>query len=137
MGEDEVFDAVKKGEIEFDRCICHSSSFANMNKAGLGRFLGPKGLMPSAKLGTVVDNVGVTVKNMRGGLIYREKAGVIRMPVGQLGFSPDQLRTNVSTLIEQVKKDALALNDQVAKGIAEVVGSCHEGAPAYRLQGSS
>lgn len=123
VGEDEVFEAVKAGEINFDRCICHTSSLQKLNQAGLGRYLGPKGLMPSVKLGTVVDNVSVTVNNMRGGIIYRERDGVIRIPVGQLGFTPEELRTNVRTLIGQVKKDATALNDQISKEIAEVVSN--------------
>ena len=122
IGEEEVFEAVKAGNISFDRCVCHTSSLSKMNQAGLGRYLGPKGLMPSLKLGTVVDNISVTVSNMRGGIIYRERDGVIRIPVGQLRFSPEELRTNVRTFIGQVKKDASALNDQISKEIAEVVG---------------
>lgn len=86
--------------------------------------------MPSVKLGTVVDNVAISVNNMRGGIIYRERDGVVRIPVGQLRFTPDELRTNIRTFIGQVKKDATALNDQISKEIAEVVrnpsGSCPE-----------
>lgn len=128
VGEDEIFEAVKAGDINFDRCICHTSSLQKLNQAGLGRYLGPKGLMPSVKLGTVVDNVAISVNNMRGGIIYRERDGVVRIPVGQLRFTPDELRTNIRTFIAQVKKDATVLNDQISKEIAEVVrnssGSC-------------
>lgn len=123
VGEEEVFEAVKAGNIDFDRCICHTSSLTKLNQAGLGRFLGPKGLMPSVKLGTVVDNVSVSVSNMRGGLIYRERDGVVRIPVGQLRFTPDELRTNIRTFIAQVKKDASGLSDQISKEIAEVVSN--------------
>ncbi|EAS31090.3 mitochondrial 54S ribosomal protein MRPL1 [Coccidioides immitis RS] len=134
VGERDVFEQVKAGNIEFEACICHSSSLQNLNKAGLGRVLGPKGLMPSAKLGTVVDNVGQAVRNMRSGSIYRERAGVIRMPIGRLGFSPEELRNNLRTFIGQVKKDAAGLSDQVSKEIAEVVLSSTN-APGFSLNG--
>ncbi|KAI1924721.1 hypothetical protein LOZ64_000598 [Ophidiomyces ophidiicola] len=134
VGEQDVFDQIKAGKIEFEACICHSSSLQNLNKAGLGRILGPKGLMPSVKLGTVVDNVGLAVKNMRAGSIYRERSGVIRMSIGQLGFSPEELRNNLHTLVAQVKKDAASLSDQVSKEVAEVVLSSTN-APGFSLNG--
>lgn len=121
VGEQEVFDAVKKGIIEFDRCICHTDSQDALNKAGLGRFLGPRGLMPSVKTGTVVDDVGIRVQMLRGGTVYRERDAVIRLPIGQLGFSPDQLRDNLRTTIEKIKKDANQLSDRITKEIYEVV----------------
>lgn len=127
VGEQEVFDAVKKGVIEFDRCICHTDSQDALNKAGLGRFLGPRGLMPSVKTGTVVEDVGIKVQMMRGGTVYRERDAVIRLPIGQLGFSPDQLRDNLRTTIEKIKKDASQLSDRITKEIYEVV--CEAFAP--------
>ncbi|PGH27165.1 ribosomal protein L1 [Polytolypa hystricis UAMH7299] len=134
IGEDEVFEAVKAGKIEFDVCICHAPSQQNMNKAGLGRILGPKGLMPTAKLGTVVDNVGTAVRNLRGGNSYREREGVVRMAVGQLGFSPEELKANIGTFMAQLKKEAMALSDQGPKEISEVVlSSTH--APGFSLNG--
>ncbi|OXV07491.1 hypothetical protein Egran_04746 [Elaphomyces granulatus] len=134
IGEQEVFDAIKNGHIDFDRCICHTESFEAMNKAGMGRYLGPRGLMPSAKLGTVTEDVGMRVQMLRGGTIYREREGVIRMPIGQLGFSPDQLRDNLRTSIEQVKKDATRLSDQIMKEIFEVVLSSTQ-SPGFSLNG--
>jgi large subunit ribosomal protein L1 len=121
IGEQAVFDAVKNGNIDFDRCICHTDSFNALNKAGLGRYLGPRGLMPSVKMGTVVDDVGVRVKMLRGGTVYRERDAVIRMPIGQLGFSPEQLRDNLRTTIDQIRKDAARLSDRITKEIYEVV----------------
>ena len=123
VGEQEVFDAVKEGRIEFDRCLAHPDSVAALNKAGLGRVLGPRGLMPSAKTGTVVEDVASRVEMLRGGTIYRERDAVIRLPIGQLGFSPEELRDNLRATIEQVKKDAATLNDRIVKEIYEVV-SC-------------
>lgn len=123
VGEQEVFDAVKEGNIEFDRCICHPDSLPALNKAGLGRVLGPRGLMPSAKTGTVVDDVAARVEMLRGGTIYRERDAVIRLPIGQLGFSPEQLRDNLRATMDQVKKDAASLNDRIVKEVYEVVSA--------------
>ncbi|KAJ9196547.1 hypothetical protein DTO164E3_3392 [Paecilomyces variotii] len=134
VGEQEVFDAVKSGKIEFDRCICHTDSLDAMNKAGLGRFLGPRGLMPSVKMGTVVDDVGARVQMLRGGTVYRERDGVIRLPIGQLGFSPNELRDNLRTTIDQIKKDAAGLSDRITKEIYEVVLSSTSG-PGFSLNG--
>ncbi|EEP79026.1 conserved hypothetical protein [Uncinocarpus reesii 1704] len=134
VGEQDVFEQIKAGNIEFEACICHSASLQNLNKAGLGRVLGPRGLMPSTKLGTVVDNVGIAVKNMRAGSVYKERAGVIRIPIGQLRFSPEELRANLRTFIGQVKKDAAALTDQVSKEVGEVVLSSTN-APGFSLNG--
>lgn len=123
VGEEEVFDAVKAGKIEFDRCLAHPDSLPALNKAALGRILGPRGLMPSAKTGTVVEDVASRVEMLRGGTIYRERDAVIRLPIGQLAFSPEQLRDNLRTTIEQIKKDASGLNDRINKEIYEVVSS--------------
>ena len=121
VGEEEVFEQVKSGKIDFDRCIAQPKSLPMINKAGLGRILGPRGLMPSAKLGTLVEGVGNAVRNMLGGSMYRERLGVVRMAVGQLGFTPDQLRDNVRMFVGQVKEDAANVNDQVTKEVYEVV----------------
>lgn len=121
VGEEDIFEDIKAGKIDFEACICHPSSLQALNKAGLGRVLGPKGLMPSVKMGTVVDSVGKAVRNLRNGSFYRERSGVVRLAVGQLGFSPDELRQNIRTFIAQVKKDALAMSDQISKEIKEVV----------------
>ena len=121
VGEDTVFDAVKEGRIEFDRCICHQESVAKMNKAGLGRILGPRGLMPSAKFGTIVKDVGASVKGLVGGSEYRERNGVLRMAVGQLGFTPEELQANIKTFMGEIKKDIGVLSDRVNKEIHEVV----------------
>lgn len=77
--------------------------------------------MPAAKLGTVVDNVGMTVRNMKAGSTYKERTGVIRLSIGQLGFSPEELRTNLRALITQIKKDAAGVSDVATKEIKEVV----------------
>ncbi|CAI7618236.1 unnamed protein product [Penicillium discolor] len=134
VGEQEVFDAVKAGTIEFDRCLAHPDSLPALNKAALGRILGPRGLMPSAKTGTVVEDVAARVEMLRGGTVYRERDAVIRLPVGQLGFSPEQLRDNMRVTLDQIKKDASALTDRVNKEVYEVVLSSTNG-PGFSLNG--
>lgn len=133
VGEDEVFEAVKSGKIEFDRCLAHPDSLPALNKAALGRILGPRGLMPSVKTGTVVDDVASRVEMLRGGTVYRERDAVIRLPIGQLGFSPEQLRDNLRTTIDQIKKDASGLNDRVNKEIYEVVRNFNPPITAKKL----
>jgi large subunit ribosomal protein L1 len=135
VGEDDIFEAVKDGRIDFDRCVCQTDSLAKMNKAGLGRILGPRGLMPSAKTGTVVKDPSVAVKDMIGGAEYRERVGVIRMAIGQLGFTPDEMQRNIKALMESVKKDMSQLSDKISKDVAEVVLSSTNG-PGFSLNGN-
>jgi len=121
VGEDDVFAQIKEGVIDFDRCLCHADSLQALNKAGLGRQLGPKGLMPSTKTGTVVTNVGASVRNMVGASEFRERLGVIRMAVGQLGYNPEELSQNIKAFMDLVKRDIGQLGDKISKDIHEVV----------------
>ena len=121
VGEDNVFAAVKEGRIEFDRCICHVDSAQKLNQAGLGRILGPRQLMPSTKLGTITKDISNSVKNMVGGSEYREKLGVIRCAVGQLGFTPEEMQRNIKVFMAEIKKDLGKLSDRISKEIHEVV----------------
>ena len=89
VGEEHVFDMIREGRIEFDRCLCHADSLPKLAKSGVARILGPRGLMPSAKTNSVVKDVSTSVKDMVGASEYRERMGVIRMSVGQLGFTPE------------------------------------------------
>lgn len=127
VGEENVFEIIKSGKIEFDRCIALPTSLPKLNQAGMGRILGPRGMMPSTKLGTVVENVGTAMRNMLGGSMYRERQGVVRMAIGQLGFTPEQLRDNLKSFVEQINKDAGNLSDIARKDIHEVVSLCVRG----------
>lgn len=121
IGEDSVFEAVKEGKIEFDRCICHQDSAQKLNKSGVGRILGPRGLMPSTKYGTIVKDVGATISQIVGASEYRERQGVIRMAVGQLAFTPEQLSENIKAFMGSIKRDLTRLSENVGKDIHEVV----------------
>lgn len=134
VGEQEVFDQVKDGKIDFDRCICHTDSLAALNKSGLGRVLGPRGLMPSAKTGTVVKDPAAAVKELVGGAEYRERLGVVRMAIGQLGFTPEEMQRNIKAFMDAVKKDMAQLSDRISKEVSEVVLSSTN-APGFSLSG--
>ncbi|KAK7902243.1 hypothetical protein LTR67_001887 [Exophiala xenobiotica] len=134
VGEEEIFQRVKDGKIDFDRCIAVPASLPKIGKEGLPRILGPRGLMPSLKLGTVVEKPGPAVRNLLGGSMYRERAGVVRMAVGRLSFTPEQLRDNVKAYVNAVKKDATILSDQIVKEVWEVVLSSTN-TPGFSLNG--
>lgn len=126
VGEDEIFAQVKAGTIDFDRILCHIDSLPALNKAGLGRILGPRGLMPSTKTNTVVSTasaIGAAVRNLVGGSEYRERQAVIRMAVGQLGFTPEEMKRNVTAFMAALRKDIDKMKDRINKEIHEVV-SC-------------
>ncbi|GAB7335471.1 hypothetical protein MBLNU13_g07829t1 [Cladosporium sp. NU13] len=134
VGEDHVFDMIKDGRIEFDRCLCHVDSLAKLSKSGVARILGPRGLMPSAKTNSVVKDVSNTVKDMVGASEYRERMGVVRMSIGQLGFTPEEMQRNIKAFIDALKKDMAALSDRISKEIHEVVLSSTNG-PGLSLTG--
>lgn len=121
VGEDDLIASIKEGKIEFDRLLCARQSAQKLNKAGVGRILGPKGLMPSTKQGTVIDDIARAVKGMVGGSEYRERLGVIRIAIGQLAFTPEELQRNIKVLMESIKKDAAQMSDKISKEIHEVV----------------
>ncbi|KAF1928324.1 50S ribosomal protein L1 [Didymella exigua CBS 183.55] len=131
VGEDDVFEQIRGGDIEFDRCICHIDSLQKLNKAGLGRVLGPKGLMPSTKAGTVVTNIGATVRTMVDGSEYREKMAVVRLAIGRLGFTPAELQENIKLFMDTLKKDMARV---VSKEVHEVVLSSTN-SPGFTLNG--
>ncbi|KAF2859706.1 ribosomal protein L1, partial [Piedraia hortae CBS 480.64] len=134
VGEESIFTAIKEGRIEFEKCICHEDSLAKLGKSGVARILGPRGLMPSAKLGTVMKDVGAGVREMVGASEYRERFGVVRMAVGQLQFSPAMLQDNIRAFVQRIKHDMLGLSDRVSKEVHEVVLSSTHG-PGLSLNG--
>ena len=104
VGGDDLAEKVQKGEVEFDRCIATPDMMAVVGK--LGKVLGPKGLMPNPKLGTVTPNVAEAIKSVKGGEIeFRvEKAGVIHAGVGKTSFSLEALVENVNAFVGAIVK---------------------------------
>ena len=104
IGGEELIDKVANGCLDFDRVIATPDMMPKMSK--VARVLGPKGLMPNPKLGTVTTNVAEAVANAKAGQIeYRaEKNGIIHAGIGKMSFATDKLVENANALIEQLKK---------------------------------
>ena len=104
VGGEELIDSVAAGNINFDRVIATPDMMPKMSK--IARVLGPKGLMPNPKLGTVTNNVAEAVATAKAGQIeYRaEKKGIIHAGIGKMSFETAKLVENANALIEQLKK---------------------------------
>lgn len=104
VGGEDLIEKVAGGEVNFDRVIATPDMMPKMSK--IARILGPKGLMPNPKLGTVTNNVAEAVATAKAGQIeYRaEKNGIVHAGVGKMSFSTDKLVENVNALIDQLKK---------------------------------
>jgi len=104
VGGEDLIEKVAGGEINFDRVIATPDMMPKMSK--IARILGPKGLMPNPKLGTVTNNVADAVKTAKAGQIeYRaEKKGIIHAGIGKMSFTTDKLVENANALIDQLKK---------------------------------
>lgn len=104
VGGEELIDSVAAGNINFDRVIATPDMMPKMSK--IARVLGPKGLMPNPKLGTVTNNVADAVATAKAGQIeYRaEKKGIIHAGIGKMSFETAKLVENATALIDQLKK---------------------------------
>lgn len=111
---------IRNGPFEFDLVLCHEQSLGLLNQAKVARILGPRGLMPSTKMGTVVKNPAAAISEMVGKVSYRERLGVVRMAIGQLAFTEQQLQDNIKAFMNHLKKDIAGIT-QVSKSISEVV----------------
>ncbi|WP_426169076.1 50S ribosomal protein L1 [Sandarakinorhabdus sp. DWP1-3-1] len=102
VGAEDLLEIVQGGTIDFDRCIATPDMMGLVGR--LGKVLGPKGLMPNPKLGTVTMNVGEAVKAAKGGQVeYRvEKAGIIHGMLGKASFPQEDLRANFDALLDAV-----------------------------------
>ncbi|MBO7656290.1 MAG: 50S ribosomal protein L1 [Alphaproteobacteria bacterium] len=104
IGGEDLIEKVAAGNIDFDRVIATPDMMPKMSK--VARVLGPKGLMPNPKLGTVTNDVAAAVANAKAGQIeYRaEKNGIIHAGIGKMSFTTEKLVENANALIEQLKK---------------------------------
>jgi large subunit ribosomal protein L1 len=104
VGAEDLLEICQNGKIEFDRCITTPDMMGLVGR--LGKILGPKGLMPNPKLGTVTPNVAEAVKAAKGGQVeYRvEKAGIIHSGIGKASFTAEDLRANFDALVDAVVK---------------------------------
>ena len=104
VGAEDLLEIVQGGTIDFDRCIATPDMMGLVGR--LGKVLGPKGMMPNPKLGTVTMNVGEAVRAAKGGQIeYRvEKAGIIHSGIGKASFPQEDLRANFDALLDAVMR---------------------------------
>lgn len=104
VGMDDLADEVKKGNMDFDVVIASPDAMRVVGT--LGQILGPRGLMPNPKVGTVTPDVATAVKNAKGGQVrYRtDKAGIIHCPIGKVGFEVNALRENLEALLADLVK---------------------------------
>jgi large subunit ribosomal protein L1 len=104
VGAEDLIEAIQNGDINFDRAIASPDMMGLVGR--VAKVLGPKGLMPNPKLGTVTPNVGEAVKAAKGGQVeYRvEKAGIIHSGIGKASFSAADLRENFDALVDAVVK---------------------------------
>ena len=104
VGAEELAESVQGGTIDFDRCVATPDMMAVVGR--LGKILGPRGLMPNPKLGTVTQDVSEAVRAAKGGQVeFRvEKAGIIHAGIGKASFAEDDLKENIRALADAVVK---------------------------------
>jgi large subunit ribosomal protein L1 len=104
VGAEDLVETVQKGEINFDRCIATPDMMPLVGR--LGKILGPRGLMPNPKVGTVTNDVTQAVKDAKGGSVeFRvEKAGIVQAGVGKASFSESALEENIRAFADAVSR---------------------------------
>ena len=104
VGFDDLAEEVKAGKMDFDVVIATPDAMRIVGQ--LGKVLGPRGLMPNPKTGTVTPDVETAVKNAKAGQVQfrTDKAGIVHGSVGQVGFGVDQIKQNLEALMSDLKK---------------------------------
>ena len=105
VGGDDLIEKIKNGEMNFEKLICSSSMMIKLSK--LGKVLGPKGLMPNPKLGTVTEKISEAVKNAKAGQVElkNDKDGNIGLSIGKKSFSDEKLIKNFNAVISSLEKE--------------------------------
>ena len=119
VGFEDLADTIKGGEIDFDVCIATPDAMRVVGR--LGTVLGPRGLMPNPKVGTVTTDVETAVKNAKAGQVqYRtDKAGIIHSTIGKANFDADALKSNLNALIQElIKAKPASAKGQYLKKVA-------------------
>jgi large subunit ribosomal protein L1 len=104
VGAEDLFEIVNKGTIDFDRCIATPDMMGLVGR--LGKVLGPRGMMPNPKVGTVTMDVTAAVKAAKGGAVeFRaEKAGIVQAGIGKASFTEEQIAGNIRAFVDAVMK---------------------------------
>ena len=105
VGSDDFIERIKNGEMNFEKLICTPKMMIKLSK--LGKVLGPKGLMPNPKLGSVTENLKVAISDAKSGQaeVRNDKDGNIGLSIGKKTFSDDQLIKNFNTILETLEKE--------------------------------
>ena len=98
VGGDDFIEKIKSGELNFEKLICTPSMMIKLSK--LGKVLGPKGLMPNPKSGTVTNDIAKAIKELKAGKLDArvEKNGILQSSIGKTSFSEEELKENFETL---------------------------------------
>jgi large subunit ribosomal protein L1 len=104
VGMEDLAERVKAGNLDFDVVIAAPEAMRVVG--GLGQILGPRGLMPNPKVGTVTPDVAAAVKNAKAGQVQfrADKTGIVQCTIGRASFSPEQLRDNLAALLEALNR---------------------------------
>jgi large subunit ribosomal protein L1 len=111
-GGEELIEKIKEGWLEFDKAVATPDMMGQVGK--IGKILGPRGLMPNAKLGTVTFDVEKVVKEIKAGKVdFRvEKTGIVHAPMGKVSFGQEKLLQNIATFLDTL----IRLKPAAAKG---------------------
>lgn len=104
VGGDDLIEKIKGGWLEFDKAVATPDMMGSVGK--IGKILGPRGLMPNPKVGTVTFDVAKAVEELKAGKVeFRvEKAGIVHSPVGKVSFGAEKLKDNIAALLETIIK---------------------------------
>ena len=113
VGSDDFIEKIKNGELNFEKLICTPAMMIKLSK--LGKILGPKGLMPNPKLGSVTENLKTAITDAKSGQaeIRNDKDGNIGVSIGKKSFNDDQLIKNFNAIIDTLEKEK---NNNTVKG---------------------
>jgi len=134
VGAEELVERIQGGFMDFDRVIATPDMMALVGR--LGKVLGPRGLMPNPRVGTVTPNVGQAVKDAKGGAIeFRtEKTGIIHAGIGKVSFTDDAIAANIKALVDALNK----AKPSGAKGIyIKKISLSSTMGPGFRVETSS
>ncbi|WP_291322978.1 50S ribosomal protein L1 [Desulfonatronospira sp.] len=103
-GGEDLVEKIKGGWLEFDKAVATPDMMAQVGK--IGRILGPRGLMPNAKTGTVTFDLANTIKELKAGKVdfKVDRTGIIHAPLGKVSFGPEKIRDNLKALVETLQK---------------------------------